>query len=159
PASEVHWQLLSCEDAQLAGGAMTLSARFALINLVLCVALAAQFALTWHVRGGSDLIYPELRAPIAQLPLEFPSNGEKSSQQANGGWIGKTNPNQDATRDKLPFVPEELLSRFYKRTDSTLLLNLYMVYSRQADDRKHHPEVCVRDVAGAPEDLDARNIL
>jgi hypothetical protein len=138
---------------------MSLSARFALINLILCVALAAQFVLSWHVRGGSDLIYPELRAPLAQVPLEFPSHGDKSSQHAAGGWIGKTNPHEEAIRNQLPFVPDDLLSRTYFRTDSALNLNLYMVYSRQGDDRKHHPEVCIRDVAGAPEDVDARKIL
>ena len=31
-----------------------------------------------------------------------------------------------------------------------------MVYSRQGDDRKHHPEICIRDASGATEDFAAR---
>jgi hypothetical protein len=36
---------------------------------------------------------------------------------------------------------------------------LYVVYSRIGADRKHHPEVCLREVGGAPEVAAARQIL
>ena len=34
-----------------------------------------------------------------------------------------------------------------------------MVYSHKGEDRKHHPEVCVREAAGKPEDVSARATL
>jgi hypothetical protein len=74
-------------------------------------------------------------------------------------WIGAANPSEAETRKQLPFTPDALLLRTYVNGDRSLALGLYMVHSRQADDRKHHPEVCIRDVTGATEDLASRKIL
>ncbi|HZZ82816.1 MAG TPA: hypothetical protein VFE62_30230 [Gemmataceae bacterium] len=135
---------------------MTLTNRFVLICVILGAGVAAQTGLNWHIHGGSGLQYAELREPISALPMSLPSLSEKVSERQSMHWIGKTNAHEEQIRKQLPFEPDDLVSRTYRRGVD---LNLYMVYSRLGDDRKHHPEVCIRDVTGAPEDLEARKIL
>ena len=57
-----------------------------------------------------------------------------------------------ATRAKLAFDVEDLTVRAYQSTRGDHA-RLYMIHTRSGEDRKHHPEICVRDVSGAPEDL------
>ena len=137
---------------------MSLFSRFLLVNAILGLALAAQWGLHWHISSGAELVYPHIRKPLSEFPLAFPTNGNKSAE-GSAGWVGKTNPYEELIRKQLPYTPDNMISRTYGLTDSPLALYLYMVHSRQADDRKHHPEICIRDVTGAPEDLDARKIL
>jgi len=135
---------------------MSLTARLLLINALVAVALAAQWGLNWHLQAGGPLGYADIRTPISQVPLVLSADGDA---QESGCWRGKTNPHEEIIRKQLPFVPEDLVSRTYVLDGSPLFVNLYLVYSRQGDDRKHHPEICIRDVAGAPEDVSARRIL
>ena len=138
---------------------MSLPVRLFLIAAFLGVTLSVQLGLTWHMRGGEELDYTYLRRPISELPLIFDARPDKANPANNGAWIGKVNPNEAAIRQQLPFTPDDLVSRVYFKNDGSYLLNLYMVHSRQSDDRKHHPEVCIRDVTGATEDLASRTIL
>jgi hypothetical protein len=139
---------------------MTLLARLLLISAFLGATLAAQLALHWHMRGGEALDYAHLRKSLPQLPLNFPASEDKSSPAKYGAWFGNANPAADAIiRAQLPFKPDDLLCRTYVKNDLSIGLNLYMVYSRKGEDRKHHPEICIRDVTGATEDLNARKIL
>jgi Protein of unknown function (DUF3485) len=133
---------------------MSLTARLMLINALLVVGVAGQWALSHHLRAGGELGYAEIARPISQLPLVIAASSEGAEW-----WRGKTNPHEDVIRTQLPFTPDDLVSRTYVLDRSGFFVNLYMVYSRQGDDRKHHPEVCIRDVAGAPEDESARRIL
>jgi hypothetical protein len=49
-----------------------------------------------------------------------------------------------------------VITREFVHTAKPVGVGLYMVYSRTGEDRKHHPEICIREVAGAPEDVSAR---
>ena len=139
---------------------MTLPARLLLITAILGATLVVQSGLNWHMRGGEETDYADLRKPISDLPLTIPPVESDAPQTPNISWIGATNEkHQNDIRAQLPFEPNGLLSRTYELSDKSLALHLYMVYSRQADDRKHHPEICIRDVAGKPEILEARKIL
>jgi hypothetical protein len=137
---------------------MSLSARLVLINILLIAGFAAQWGLTMHLDHGVELIYPELRKPLADVPLGFPTDGKTVANECQG-WIGKTNPHEELIRKQLPFAPDGLVSRTYVSCTAPISLNLYMVHSKRGEDRKHHPEICIRDVTGAPEDLSARKIL
>jgi hypothetical protein len=139
---------------------MTLSARLLLITAFLAATLAVQLGLTFHMRAGAQLEYAELPKTLTHLPLTFGGSDDKASPAQFGSWIGKVNADSQVNiAAQLPFKPDDLLSRTYVKSDRTIGLNLYMVYSRHADDRKHHPEVCIRDVTGATEDFAARTIL
>jgi hypothetical protein len=109
-----------------------------------------------HMRGGAALAYAHLRKSISEFPLTFTTSKSPAKSTA---WIGMVHPAEADTRTKLPFTPDALLLRTYVKDDHSLALSLYMVHSRQGDDRKHHPEVCIRDVTGAAEDLASRKIL
>ncbi|MCI0464607.1 MAG: EpsI family protein [Gemmataceae bacterium] len=74
-------------------------------------------------------------------------------------WEGKAHPQQQGVRDRLPFQADDMLMRLYRSDASPHPVELYLVHSRAGEDRKHHPEVCLRDVAGAPEDPSARQIV
>ena len=137
---------------------MNLPARFLLVNATLGLGLAAQWGLNRHVNSGADLAYPEIRAPISAISLVLPASADHLAAGSRGAWIGKS-VHEEKIRRELPFVPDDLVSRTYVQSDAPLGLALYLVYSREAADRKHHPEVCIRDVTGAPEDLAARKIL
>jgi hypothetical protein len=58
---------------------------------------------------------------------------------------------RDATRARLPYQADDLLIRVYGNGKGAVV-QVYMVHSRAGEDRKHHPEICIRDVSGAPED-------
>jgi hypothetical protein len=118
--------------------------------------LAGQFAVRAHLAASPGNVYPELSRPIEELPLEFTG---PTSIQGEGRWVGAHLPDIDRLRERLKFQVDGLLSRAYRPTSGGPEVGLYAVYSRIGDDRKHHPEVCVRDVAGAPEDRSARAIV
>jgi len=139
---------------------MTLQARLLLIVVFLGATLTVQLGLTWHMRGGESLEYTNLRKSLTELPLQFAATDARANPSKYGPWVGKANPDSETRiRAQLPFKPDDMIHRVYAKSDMSIILNLYMVYSRQADDRKHHPEVCIRDVTGATEDLAARKIL
>jgi hypothetical protein len=118
---------------------------------ILAVGACLQFALFAHLQGSSEMSYPQLQAPLNSLPLVIndPATGQPM-------WIGRDQSEAvAATRAKLPFQADDLLMRLYQHRDGAAV-QLYMVHSRAGEDRKHHPEICIRDVSGAPEDLSFR---
>jgi hypothetical protein len=116
--------------------------------LLLAAGIVSQFALAAHLRPAGELSYPPLTGRFETLPLEV--NDPATGQTA---WRGvEMKEATEATRAKLPFAVDDLLIRAYKSAHGDVV-RLYMVHSRVGEDRKHHPEVCVRDVSGAPEDL------
>jgi hypothetical protein len=118
---------------------------------LLAVGVAAQFALAAHIRVAGELSYPPLAGPFESLPLVLndPATGRPA-------WAGQDMTEvRDATRAKLPFRADDLLFRMYQNTNGAVV-QLYMVHSRAGEDRKHHPEICIRDVSGAPEDVTFR---
>jgi exosortase len=118
---------------------------------VLGVAVAGQFALAAHLREAGELSYPTLDRKLESLPLSVadPATGRPA-------WTGlDLSEARDAIRAKLPYAADDLLVRAYRNADGAVA-QLYMVHSRVGEDRKHHPEICIRDVSGAPEDLNFR---
>ncbi len=124
-----------------------------LLAVVACLlgASLAEGGLAWYLHGAEATPYPELRAPFAALPQDLSAPGESKL-----GWHGRDVSNLDSFRAKLPYRADDLLYRIYAPSPSGAPLYLYLVYSRQGDDRKHHPEICIRDASGATEDFDAR---
>jgi exosortase len=124
--------------------------------VVLLVGVGVQAGLAAHIRASGEPSYPTLRARLETLPLSVldPATGQPV-------WVGIEQPDvQNAIQKKLPFPTEDILVRTYRdvRPESRgANAQLYMVHSRDGEDRKHHPEICIRDVSGAPEDLSFRS--
>jgi hypothetical protein len=137
---------------------VTLKRRLLVLTALLGVTLLVQVGLTRHMRSGSANLYPMIRKDISQLPQTLAAPDEPASTTALARWVGK-DANPEEVRKHLPYTPNDLVSRHYQLQGTGLGVNLYLVHSRQADDRKHHPEICIRDVTGAPEDLEARQLV
>lgn len=104
------------------------------------------FTFQWHISAGDQRSYPNMPGKFAQLPLEFPAAGDQP------GWRGRElEKEREGVREKLPFDADDLAYRAYQTTDEKAVAFLYLVYSRAGEDRKHHPEICIREVSGAPE--------
>jgi exosortase len=125
-----------------------LGRRLLVAAVVLGLGVGGQLALASHLRQAGELSYPAMRGTFASLPLEIPD--PETGQLA---WRGQDLPEaRDQTKAKLGFATEDLLIRGYINSQGEFA-RLYMVYSLAGEDRKHHPEICVRDVSGAPEDI------
>jgi exosortase len=120
----------------------------------LLAGMLAEGGLAWYLHAGETPSYPDLRAPLAELPRDLtvypPGAGEGVV------WRGRDLSNLDEFRAKLPYRADDLLYRQYESVPDGQMLYLYMVYSRHGEDRKHHPEICIRDASGATEDFDSR---
>ncbi len=104
--------------------------------------------LFWHL-SVAPANSSDFAAPLASTPLTF---GETSD-----GWVGTDLVKQrEDLLPKLQFRWDEVVLRQYVHTAKPVGLQLYMVYSRTGEDRKHHPEICIREVSGAPEDVAMR---
>jgi exosortase len=114
----------------------------------LMMGVLAEGGLAWYLHAGEAPAYPDLRAPFAELPREL--------QSPDQVWHGRDVFNLDEFRAKLPYRAEDLLYRQYDPAPAGPMVYLYMVYSRQGEDRKHHPEICIRDASGATEDIEWR---
>ncbi len=121
---------------------------------VLVLGVAGQFALARHLNAAGEASYPMQIGPFSSIPLTItkPDSNEPL-------WIGgQRDEALEKLRAKLPFHTDDLLLRDYRNPDKTYV-SLYMVHSREAEDRKHHPEICIRDVSGAPEDIKFRRMI
>ncbi len=134
---------------------MCLKRRLTIAAGCLTVGLLGQWALQWHLASGEPDCFPALTRNLAQLPLEFATE----SPLVHSAWLGKVSPNEESLRRSLPFRADEIISRSYGNDKGDAPVDLYMVYSREGEDRKHHPEICIRDVAGATELTRARKTL
>jgi exosortase len=122
---------------------------------VLAVGVAAQFALGAHLHQAGEASYPPLVGRFESMHKE--ADGKIVIRNPETGmevWVGQEmDEAREKTREKLTFQVDDLLMRFYARLDNRAVGQLYMVYSPAGEDRKHHPEICIRDVGGAPEDV------
>jgi exosortase len=101
-----------------------------------------------HLDAAGEQSYPQANGGFDTIPLKF-----APSTQANPGWVGlDLVQEREEVRKQLLFRVDDLMYRGYQTTDQKSIASVYMVYSRTGEDRKHHPEVCIRDVSGAPED-------
>jgi hypothetical protein len=126
------------------------------IGCVVALALV-EFGLRRYLNEGGANTYPEMMRPLQSLPTKFSVEGSTDSEEQ--AWDGVDHPGLPALAGKLPYHADDLLFRIYRREPNGPQAELYMVYSRLGDDRKHHPEICIRDVAGAPEDREGRKLI
>jgi hypothetical protein len=141
---------------------MNLSRRMLIAAACLALGVAAEVALQWHLARAPESPYPTLRQELAACPLELATRTEAPSAGASAAsevWKGIDLPGLEELRASLPFHADDLVLRAYREWPAGPLVNLYLVHSRIGDDRRHHPEVCIREVTGAPEDLDARALV
>jgi hypothetical protein len=165
---------------------VTLNRRLFVVAALLAAAVGAQFLLQAHLGASPEGVYPELRQDLESFPLELRTADDPSARMVavaaafavaapdsalapvavaaaaapvTPAWSGQTSPHIDKLREKLTFEVNGLVSRQYQLRRAGLAVGLYMVYSRSADDRKHHPEVCIRDAGGASEELAGRALV
>lgn len=109
---------------------------------------AANGLLFWHLQAA-PAEFQQLTGKLADTPLRF--------GDAAGGWVGRDQVEyREHLLPKLQFNWSEVITRQYLHTARPVGVNLYMICSPTGEDRKHHPEICVREVSGAPEDVSMR---
>jgi len=124
--------------------------RFDVRALKKCIAalgitLIVQLILLLHLRSVGVESFPQINEPLAGIPTILSEN-----------WVGRDVPGVESLRAQLPYTADDILLREYRFRGSGSPVQLYAVHSQVGDDRKHHPEICIREVTGAPEDLEAR---
>jgi hypothetical protein len=136
---------------------MTTARRWLILASVLLTgAVLVQGALLAHLAPANPDCYPRLLRPFVDLPLTL---GEVEEGAETPAWAGLDRPDLEALRKRLPFTADDLLNRVYQLRGTEQVVGVYMVHSRSGEDRKHHPEICIREVLGAPEDIAARRTL
>jgi exosortase len=125
----------------------------------LTIGVVAQIVLLWHLKANRGQATAELRAPLAKVPLKLIAGAgpKRAGADERAAWHGQdlSPVRREELARQIPFA-DEFIYRFYQAGKTGPVVTLYAVHSRKGEDRKHHPEVCVRDVAGAPEDEAAR---
>ncbi len=138
---------------------MHVSQRLQAAAACLVVGVLAQLGLSWHLRGSEVTSYPDLAAPLHDFPATMTGSAMLAGAEGTPSqmlWFGRDADGLDEFRAKLPYRADDLLYRGYVPAQGGRPVFIYMIYSRHGEDRKHHPEVCVRDASGATEDLAAR---
>lgn len=113
--------------------------RILLAAVLLLGGWLGQTLLERHVTAAGPLPELPLAQPLAMLPLTL------------GDWHGQDRPIDDP---KL-LIGDERLSRTYTHQARGQQVSLWIVYSKEGEDRGHHPEVCMA-VAGRAEDTTER---
>lgn len=157
PETNTNQQLTTNSDTKSAAPGRALSPRrIGSTVAILGIGLLAQLALLGHMMFGPANTYASLREPFAEMPMVLASERVGTRPFV---WSLQTIPDEKAIRTKLPFTPLDLS---YRRASSNEILanaDIYIVHSENGEDRKHHPEICVRDVLQVPEDVGARATL
>ena len=125
--------------------------------VLLAAGLAGQRALLDHLSVVKDREMPTIRQQLATLPAEF---GGSDAQALK--WISREHPGREVLATQVEDFADEFLYRAYwpvKGRQAGKPASVYVVFSSEAGDRKHHPEVCVRDVSGAKEDTAAGKVI
>lgn len=134
---------------------MTLDRRLMWVCLTLLVGAALSWALQLHLEG--DAVFAEPRASLQDVPpvLVTPSHGDAATSVV---WRGRDNPRRPDILKQVSFA-DEVFTRLYIPEGGNFYIDAYAAYSKTGEDRKHHPEICIREVVGAPEDTAARKVL
>jgi hypothetical protein len=135
---------------------MTTAARIWLATVMLGAALAVQTGLLVHMVFGPDNTYPAMLKSFSELPSSL---REKVPEETALTWSFVAHPAEKEIRPRLPFVPADLVYRYCKCEQRNVDAVCYIVHSEDGEDRKHHPEICIRDVQGVPEDKSGRENL
>lgn len=117
------------------------------------VALAIQAALLLHMVFGPSNLYPGLSHPLADLPMKLTFERPGLPPFA---WEMQTISAENEIRPRLPFQPLDLIFRQATCNERSLGAECYIVHTENGEDRKHHPEICIRDVQQVPEDETGR---
>ncbi len=121
-----------------------LGRRLLIASAYLGAGLVTLVLMLVHLHGAGPSSFPETKGPLKAVGDTIPG------RTPNMGWTSRDLENLDEFRAKLPFQVDDLLYRDYVG-QGVPGVRVYMVYSKSGDDRKHHPEICIRDVSGAPE--------
>lgn len=115
--------------------------------------LLLTLALSWHLHAAAEARFPELRRPLGKLPvlIEVERAGYDKSR-----WHGSPSRRDPKQTELYRQVYEDVLDRQYTDMTSRLGISLYAAYSRRGEDRRHHPQICLADVARYFEDPTAR---
>lgn len=113
--------------------------RAGLVFGVLAGGWASLRAFESHVTAPGPLPVVELAKPLSELPMQI------------GDWEGSDRP----ITDEKTLYADQHFQRLYVNSHTNQQLLVWMVYSREGEDRGHHPEVCMA-VAGRPEDTSER---
>ncbi|MCE9531452.1 MAG: exosortase-associated EpsI family protein [Planctomycetes bacterium] len=133
----------------------SLAVRLRPVAICLGLTIVLQVALKIHLQAAGADSFPGMAASLRVLPEQFTFNDGGS----NRVWNGHDRPELTELQARLPYAADDLLLRDYQLQGSGLVVQLYLAYSRIGEDRKHHPEICIREVTGAPEDLSARQLI
>jgi hypothetical protein len=117
----------------------TVGLRISLAAALLLGGWLGQALLERHVTAAGPLPEVPLTQPLATVPLEL------------GDWRGVDRP----IDDPILMIGDERLQRTYTHRRRGQQVSLWIVYSKEGEDRGHHPEVCMA-VSGRPEDHSAR---
>jgi hypothetical protein len=135
---------------------MTTTSRLRLSIGLLGAALAVQTGLLAHMSYGPTNTYEPLRKSFAALPTSLRT---ESGGAAPSEWSFVPLPAEKEIRKKLPFVPVDLTFRHCRAADRNVEAACYIVHTENGEDRRHHPEICIRDVQGLPEDASGRHVV
>lgn len=117
---------------------MKLVPRLVIVLVVVLAAFAAQSGLMAHLQRSSSVTPGRLSCALSELPLKI------------GDWDG-----QDQEIEENLRYGDDHLQRLYRNRLTGQQLAVWMIYSSEAKDRDHHPEVCMK-ARGLPEDTTAR---
>ena len=151
-----RWMGIARETPAVKSGApasaLETATRNPLWNVLGCatISLLAQAGLWLHLEQASAPAYRLLENELGSLPLAM--------QTSSGLWQGTESARRELLAPKIPFA-DAFLSRDYLAPGSEIGVNLYAVYSQEGKDREHHPEICVRDVGGATEEVQHRALV
>jgi hypothetical protein len=140
---------------------MNLTRRLLMGCPLLGAGLLIHWALLWQLAPIRNAARLGLRANLASLPIEFhipESSRANAIPETFRAWRGSEHPGQAELAKQASFA-DDLLLRIYSPDDLDPKAMIYAVFSRTAEDRKHHPEICVRDIQGSPEDIDRRKTI
>jgi hypothetical protein len=123
---------------------------------LLGVAFALQAGLLVHMIFGPTHTYPPLRKPFGELPAMMQVDQVGKPPLV---WTFETRAAESSIRSRLPFEPVDLIYRRGRAGELNLEADCYVVHGANGEDRKHHPEICVRDVQQIPELPEGRGIV
>ena len=135
---------------------MTTATRIWLSAGVLGAALVVQTGLQAHMMFGPTNTYPELKKPLVELPMVFEAERKDGTPLV---WGFVTSAAEGKTLEKLKYKPLGMVFRRGRSPELNVDVEFYIVHSENGEDRKHHPEICTRDVQQIPEDLTAQKII
>ncbi len=130
---------------------MSLAGRLIACAVAIGLAAASSSLLTAHLAAGSEGVFVPLRAALETFPIDLALPDGTACK-------GQEHPGRPDLMKQVPFA-DEVVYRYYTSASPGGVFLMYAAHSRTGEDRKHHPEVCLREAAGTPEDISARLLV